>query len=351
MYLLVAFNLLLDSFMGCSSGGIRTHNKGGSSSRMLHYRTLDWGMDELRQWTVRLQYVRSPSTEIIARTVTYVGHVGVLTGVRKGLSISLNFRAEHDTSPENRNRDYLKHIAGVLLGRKPSISTVLRACLFSSDSSTNRNMPSFKPKGSHLDTVIDAFGKTRTPACFVILSDGNETAVLEKELNSARVLRSGSFIAVTNSDAQHDKEDGQDAPPFKRLIEDAHLTDQKAMMNFMIEESVDRKRCMTAKWKEACEKYRSGHPGATDADVSVSSDEVIEWMNVFPVTNECTHFSCVMDARSGDLVWCRRRLEPATPPECEDCEDCECEASNDTDPTLTPERTDSGQKPVRRMGS
>ena len=41
MYLLVAFNLMLDTLMGCSSGGIRVRDPDTpSASRMLHYRTL-----------------------------------------------------------------------------------------------------------------------------------------------------------------------------------------------------------------------------------------------------------------------------------------------------------------------
>ena len=40
LYLLVALNVLLDLFMGCTSGGVRVHEASGRS-RMLHYRSLD----------------------------------------------------------------------------------------------------------------------------------------------------------------------------------------------------------------------------------------------------------------------------------------------------------------------
>lgn len=80
MYLLVALNTLLDLLMGCTSGGARTQE--GSISKMLHFRTLDWGMDELRHIVVNLEFIQSPSSKVIARSVTYVGFVGVLTGVR-----------------------------------------------------------------------------------------------------------------------------------------------------------------------------------------------------------------------------------------------------------------------------
>ena len=64
-------------------GGKRA--SGPDEQRMLHFRTMDWGMDPLRGVLVELEFVRSRSPEpekAIARTVTYAGFVGVLTGVR-----------------------------------------------------------------------------------------------------------------------------------------------------------------------------------------------------------------------------------------------------------------------------
>jgi hypothetical protein len=93
LYIIIALNVLLDSLLGCTSGGIMTalDRKGGKRApvseeeRMLHFRTLDWGMDPLRTVLVQLEFVRSNSEEpgkVVARTVTYAGFVGVLTGVR-----------------------------------------------------------------------------------------------------------------------------------------------------------------------------------------------------------------------------------------------------------------------------
>lgn len=88
MYFLVALNLLLDALLGCTSGGVLTRlkkEKGEQRARMMHFRTLDWGMPELRNVLVVLEFVRSESEKpqtVIARTITYAGFVGVLTGVR-----------------------------------------------------------------------------------------------------------------------------------------------------------------------------------------------------------------------------------------------------------------------------
>src|SRR5205085_8846736 len=82
---LIALNTFLDALMGCTSGGARIseeRNKesGEEEERMLHFRTLDWGMDELRRLLVRLEFVKDG--ERVGSNLTYVGFVGVLTGVR-----------------------------------------------------------------------------------------------------------------------------------------------------------------------------------------------------------------------------------------------------------------------------
>lgn len=90
MFLLIALNVLLDSMLGCTSGGVlvapkKVKGQEEEEPRMMHLRTLDWGMDPLREVLVILEFVRSASDEpekVLARTVTYAGFVGVLTGVK-----------------------------------------------------------------------------------------------------------------------------------------------------------------------------------------------------------------------------------------------------------------------------
>jgi hypothetical protein len=56
MYNLVALNTLLDVLMGCTSG-VRTKANNDADTKMLHFRTLDWGMDILRELVVYLEFV------------------------------------------------------------------------------------------------------------------------------------------------------------------------------------------------------------------------------------------------------------------------------------------------------
>ncbi|KAF2968319.1 hypothetical protein GQX73_g5266 [Xylaria multiplex] len=88
LYLLVALNNLLDCLLGCTSGAIPISPGRASQrtdeTRLLHFRTLDWGMDELRDLLVVLEFVDSTSdnpNRVIARSITYAGFVGSLTMV------------------------------------------------------------------------------------------------------------------------------------------------------------------------------------------------------------------------------------------------------------------------------
>ena len=128
MYLLVAFNVVLDLLMGCTSSGVKTQNGPVQPPRMLHFRTLDWGMDPLRAVTVQLDFTNSKmsGTRILCSSVTYVGYVGVLTGVRKNLSMSLNHRGIHNAQTLGERMNFRLHHLLVLLGYRQSISSMLR---------------------------------------------------------------------------------------------------------------------------------------------------------------------------------------------------------------------------------
>jgi hypothetical protein len=81
IYLLVALNVLLDLLMGCTSGGAVIQVDDGKE-RMVHFRSLNWTMDKLRDVIVELHFVEHEDGPVIGTSVTYVGFVGVLTGVR-----------------------------------------------------------------------------------------------------------------------------------------------------------------------------------------------------------------------------------------------------------------------------
>lgn len=91
LFYLIALNSGLDAMMGCTSGGVRVRpdkgERGEGDGQMYHFRTLDWAMDELRPLVVMLNFVQEEGGEVVARSISYAGFVGVLTGVRFALAI------------------------------------------------------------------------------------------------------------------------------------------------------------------------------------------------------------------------------------------------------------------------
>lgn len=87
LYLIIALNVFLDAMMGCTTGCVRVNTNslnGESKSRLMHFRTLDWGLDALRELVIIVEYVDSSKDpdHVIATSITYAGFVGMLTGLR-----------------------------------------------------------------------------------------------------------------------------------------------------------------------------------------------------------------------------------------------------------------------------
>lgn len=233
MHLMVSLNVLLDLLMGCTSGGVRVaeneetddlydgeekeddEQNGQPRSKkikMLHFRTLDWGMDALRALVVQLEYVRCPEVDkILATSITYVGFVGVLTGVRKNFSASLNFRPVHDT--RKNFRFYFNHLL-ILLGVRRSISSLLRQYILpeptgqpvrrlwhrswpwrKADDSSHSETPT--PRWKSLAEITTKLPSQPTTAAYLIFSDGKSTVTMEKDYKTAVVRSSSSFIVTT----------------------------------------------------------------------------------------------------------------------------------------------------------
>ncbi|EGE86922.1 hypothetical protein BDDG_09873 [Blastomyces dermatitidis ATCC 18188] len=366
LYLLVSLNVLLDLLMGCTSGGARCRDAHDVDSKMLHFRTLDWDMDGLRQLIVQLEFVRSPHTEqVLATSITYVGFVGVLTGVRENLSVSLNFRPYHDTSRRFGNvKFYASHIL-VLLGIRRSISSLLRQCIlppaptkWSIFTKVWRGARRPAHHGLSLGAIAAELSQTPTTAAYVIFSDGNSTTVLEKDYRSAVTRTSSSFIVATNSDIEDESTDSTTRTD--NLASPQPQAVQLAGLEELVEDSVERRTYMQGFWDAKEKSRQSSHPQAsTDRqkrdplhrtrasrvaarqqqtamssstssstsqdyepqqgvdeatseiqEVTASPAEIIRWTSTYPITNEMTHFATVMDPMEGKIVWVRRYTRP-----------------------------------------
>jgi len=270
IYRVVAYNTFLDLFSGCISGGTQTKTESGT--RILHFRNLDWEMEALRDMVIRVEYL--VKGKVVARAVTYAGYLGVLTGVREGLSISLNYRARiNSESTTFQNR--VHHIL-LLLGLQPSIASQLRQILLSPDPVPN------------IQELASTFEKMKSSSCYLTFCTPSQVLIVEKDLKSAVVRFSDEFLAVTNHDAsmeQWSPERWREMLAKDRLLESAGARG-------IVEESMERKECLCQMWR-------------TKGVEPVSVDDLKLWLQKDPVRNEYTHFSCIMDpsVQGGGLVW------------------------------------------------
>ncbi|KAJ5723606.1 beta subunit of N-acylethanolamine-hydrolyzing acid amidase-domain-containing protein [Penicillium malachiteum] len=342
MYLLICLNTVLDLLMGCTSGGARVQSS-SSQNRMLHFRTLDWGMDPLRDLIVQLEFIRDSEPEkVLATSITYVGFVGVLTGVRENLSASLNFRPVHDTT---RNFTFYANHLFVLLGLRQSISSLLRQCILP---------PSENSPYETLDDIVKNVPGTPTTAAYLIFSDRSKTVTMEKDHRTAVVRSSSSFIVTTNHDQGPNSESTEEVAQTKR---ESHrglslVSSDLQAMEDLIEDSNERRGCIKAKWdnevreqnesrntrlsakieirphaessgsrssvrlrkKREDEKRRAEDEAKRiilfspddDSDVAITKTTLVKWLTTFPVVNETTHYATIMDPCKGEISWIRR---------------------------------------------
>ena len=272
LHLVIAFNTFLDMMMGCTSGTAPL----GQTGEILHFRSLDWEMEELRPLVIQVEFTRGGS--IVARAVTYAGYTGILTGVRRGLSISLNYRAHRSNRPASMRL----HQALVLMGFRRSISSVLRDYLLSPAAPLS------------LDALRSTLPAIPTSVCYLTFSDGKSSLILEKDLDTA-VIREplDGFIVTTNlDDAIHTLSEEE--------IE-GHMKTQSSreVEKWLILDSRERRCVVEDAW--------GGCKGAT-------LNTLIKWLKTWPVKNECTHFACVMSPSAGSLLWVKRWKRPPRPP-------------------------------------
>jgi hypothetical protein len=328
MWLLVAYNVLLDLFMGCTSGGARVKKSGGGS-KMVHFRTLDWGMEALRLVVVKLEFVERVGGPVVAECVTYVGFVGMLTGVRyvfsgklatqltghsKGLSVSLNFRAQNNASTRRGALLYYAHQASVLLGYSPSISSRLRHMIIpprpvpkppartwslwgQKKEQQQQELPTY-------ESLLETLPSIPTTSCYITLCNGQEAAVIEKDRVTATTRTSKYFVSVTNHDVSTENAQRKSKRP-------AAGADDPTGMQTVLDESYDRRDQLEARYKTMIEARRY-HVGSRETDRAISLKEVKELVVTFPTSNESTHFATVMDPTEGEIKfvrWWRNEME------------------------------------------
>jgi beta subunit of N-acylethanolamine-hydrolyzing acid amidase len=268
LYYLIAFNTFLDTFMGCTSGAANVKDSKGEM-RLLHFRTLDWGMDELRQIMVTCEFVEDGKP--VATTVGYAGYVGVLTGVRKGLSESLNLRPNHNDYSFWGNVNQKWHLLQVLLGNRPSLASTLRTILFSYD-------------GESAHEVAEQFSHVPSAAAYITFCDGKTASVIEKDFTTGLIRDAEDFLTVTNHDMGLEEGDPSHCPAYTEVEEEFRNG------------SLARKECVSKFWQKTARKGKEGSR-------YVSQANLVKWMETEPVKNDITQYAVIMDPTEGRILY------------------------------------------------
>ncbi|KAJ4041770.1 hypothetical protein NW756_009207 [Fusarium oxysporum] len=311
MHILVAFNVLLDLLLGCTSGGVRTLDpySGGKATRMLHFRTLDWGMHQLRNIIVELDFVRTPGGPVIATTIGYLGYIGVLTGVRQGLSLSLNFRPYHAAETLRQRLSYRYNQAMVVLGHRQSISSSLRQILLDNSTIPERQSDEAHETGNvspdlqnqHIQQVLTKLSTSNSTAAYLILCQPDRVFVIEKDHRSASIRESDTFLTAYN----HDVKDEDNPAHLQQAAAELAEGDDATGMADLVAYSLERKHDLDELWRKrarACKRrYKLRNDVVTGADV-------IKFLQNDMIRNEETHYAVIMDPKEGKVTW-RRAYE------------------------------------------
>lgn len=272
------------------------------STQMVHFRTLDWEMDPLRKVVVQLAVCHQatwPCRCSLPRSLTYVGFVATLTGVRRDLSMSLNFRPYHNQDHSwQSNILFHFHRLAVVLGFRPSISSLLRHYFCSSGQSQSlagieRNLPS-----------------TSTTAAYLTFSDGQKTVVLEKEKDriTATIRSSTSFVTITNHDVSTNR-----PPPANLSLAIPGI--KEGTIKNLFEDSEERSDCIAAKWRKPSASRKPRTSTGSRGEVCITKQTLIRWLGAWPTTNDQTHYAAIMDPLKGEFAYARLYKEPLEAPD------------------------------------
>lgn len=156
-----------------------------------------------------------------------------------------------------------------------------------------------------VEQLATALNESRSAPCYLILSSGTSTTVIEKDLLGGKVRSASDFIVHTNHDNKIT--DGSDPTPLQK--EKSTILG----MDAFLEESEERRDCIQKKWNSLVkrqEKKRRENGESKEGDVLsmtvVRESTLRGWVRAYPIMNECSHFGCIMDPRTGTIRWLER---------------------------------------------
>jgi hypothetical protein len=213
--------------------------------------------------------------------------------------VSLNFRPNYACSTLSlRLHQFL-----VIFGFRRSISSILRSTI----------LPDPEKPPQTLSIAQENISQPRTAPCYIVLCDGVETVVLEKDLKEAKVRNSKEFIVHTNHDTPPSEDSFAQGGGESGKVK--HEVSAITGMDELVEESMERRACVQRKWdslkarQEKKFREREEREGQEEGVVSVREETLKGWIKADPVMNESTHFACILDPKMGRIRFLERGVE------------------------------------------
>lgn len=215
-----------------------------------HYRTMDWAMEELKDITIQVRFVKNDKE--IYQAVCWAGYVGILTGVRKDIaSVSLNYRRTVEPS-------IMDNLYSMIGGSWPA-GFLIRHALETADSTEQ-----IFAYLSNSDLISP---------CYIIVNGaetGTGKVIVRERFSTNKKIKLSSnsqFIAQTNID--YDR-----------------LDDPKAPNILMSRERL-------SKVDELIQNHN---------DSIIDTKSIIKLFDTYPIINHETIYVCVMDCASGEII-------------------------------------------------
>ncbi|TGJ83288.1 hypothetical protein E0Z10_g5492 [Xylaria hypoxylon] len=247
----------------------------------------DWGMEELQDLLVVLEFVDSASNNpghVIARSITYAGFVGSLTVVRQ-----LRW-----------------HQLMVLFGKRKSIGSIVRSFMLRPSQPINEAENVAGSPISRFVKQAEALTSVPSAPCYLILCDGREAAVVVKDCLTGTVQSTSEFIAQTNHDPDGDDKDP--AQEHETTQQDRRIVIESSFkVEGWVEESTGRQYCLQKKWDRHVRKFQAQNSTVPLAvRPSITERTLRKWLSDYPTLNECTHYTSILDPATGKIRWLMR---------------------------------------------
>jgi len=176
---LILMQICYEMFSACTSLVMKR-----SDDTNVHFRTMDWEMDFLKDLTINVDFTRNGKT--VFRGITWAGYVGIVTGMNWDYSVALNYRRSNGTLMKNVMRT---------MAMKWPVGYLVRHTL---ENSSNG-----------YEEALNIFSKYQliSPCYITLCSADHDATVIVRECDRVarvRYLNSMEYIVQTNCDDERD---------------------------------------------------------------------------------------------------------------------------------------------------